>query len=100
MRVPALCDIEVCNALRKSVHRKAISPAQAEVVLGQYRDLPITRHPHSNLLERILDLRESFTPYDATYIALAELLDADLLTTDEKLALSARRILGPKVIAV
>jgi len=38
------------------------------------------------LLPRIWQLRESLGTYDATYLALAEALDAPLLTCDATLA--------------
>jgi predicted nucleic acid-binding protein len=48
--------------------------------------LSIVRYPHDGLLERIWDLRANCTAYDAAYLALAEALDAPLLTFDKRLA--------------
>ena len=45
-----------------------------------------TRYPHAALLPRIWDLRENLTAYDASYVALAETLDAPLVTADARLA--------------
>jgi predicted nucleic acid-binding protein len=53
-------------------------------------DLPLTRHGHRSLLGRILDLATNFSVYDATYVALAEQLDAGLLTADVALARATR----------
>jgi predicted nucleic acid-binding protein len=47
--------------------------------------LPLHRHGHAPLLSRVWELRESMTAYDAAYIALAEGLEAPLLTCDAKL---------------
>ena len=44
------------------------------------------RYPHASLAARIWELRENLTAYDAGYVALAEVLDAPLLTTDLRLA--------------
>jgi predicted nucleic acid-binding protein len=52
--------------------------------------LPVTRHGHVPLLPRILGLEASFSAYDAAYVALAELLHAELLTADERLARAVR----------
>ena len=52
--------------------------------------MPITRHPHDALLGRIWELRHNLTAYDATYVSLAEALDAPLATCDEALAGVAR----------
>lgn len=52
-------------------------------------DFPLTRYPHDLFLLRIWELRHNVTAYDAAYIALAEALDAPLLTRDAKLASAA-----------
>ncbi len=49
------------------------------------------RHPMTQGLGRMLDLRDNFTVYDAAYIVLAQALDAALVTSDEKLN-EARRL--------
>ncbi len=43
-------------------------------------------HPHTPLMERIWALGENLTAYDAAYVALAEALDAPLVTMDARLA--------------
>ncbi len=48
--------------------------------------MTLARYPHTTLLPRIWELRQNVTAYDAAYIALAETLDAPLITTDAKLA--------------
>ena len=50
--------------------------------------LPIRRYPSRQLLERVFELRNNLTAYDAAYVALAEALDAPLVTTDDRLARS------------
>jgi predicted nucleic acid-binding protein len=40
------------------------------------------------LIDRIWQLRETLTPYDASYIALAEALGLSLITTDRRLGRS------------
>lgn len=88
--VPSLCDVEVASTLRRAVLTGRLSPDRARQALGDYRDLPFTRFGHLALLDRILELRDNFSAYDATYVALAERLDAMLLTGDEAL----RRAVG------
>jgi predicted nucleic acid-binding protein len=53
------------------------------------RAFPIERHPHEPLLERVLALRQNISAYDAMYVALAELLNAPLITRDARLARSS-----------
>lgn len=88
--MPALCDVEVAAGLRRAVLRDLISPGQGTTALDHYRLLPLTRHGHLGLLPRMLELRANFSAYDACYVALAERLDAELLTADEHLARAAR----------
>jgi predicted nucleic acid-binding protein len=49
-------------------------------------DLRIRRYPHEPLLQRIWALRNNLTAYDGAYIALAEALDAPLVTLDRRMA--------------
>jgi predicted nucleic acid-binding protein len=58
----------------------------ARLALEDLGSLDLERHPHEPLLERIWALRKNLTAYDATYVALAEALNAILLTCDGKLA--------------
>ncbi|MGH9205136.1 MAG: type II toxin-antitoxin system VapC family toxin, partial [Acidimicrobiales bacterium] len=60
----------------------------AQEALADLTDLPLVRYAHAHLVSRVWSLRESLTAYDAVYIALAEALEAPLLTTDRKLARS------------
>lgn len=88
--VPALCDVEVCSALRGAVLRRRLSPDRAAEALSDYRDLPLSHHGHLALLERIHSLRDSFSSYDGAYVALAERLGARLVTGDRALARAVR----------
>jgi predicted nucleic acid-binding protein len=56
------------------------------MALADLADLPLNRYPHEFLLPRVWDLRQNFTAYDAVSVALAETLDAPLLTCDRRLA--------------
>jgi predicted nucleic acid-binding protein len=84
----ALCDIEFASGLRSALVRKEISSDRAAEAIQDYRDLPLRLHFHRPLLERIWELRHNFNSYDAAYVALAERLNAELLTADERLARS------------
>jgi predicted nucleic acid-binding protein len=46
----------------------------------------LTRHAHEPLLGRVWALRQNFSACDAVYVALAEMLDASLVTCDRRLA--------------
>lgn len=81
--------MEVAAGLRRALLTGAVPPDRAQEALADHRDLPLTRHGHLELLARVLDLRQNLSAYDATYVALAEKLSAELLTADGALARAA-----------
>ena len=86
IHVPHLLDVEVTSALRRLVRDRSIDAAEAEAALDDLHDLDLQRHSHEPLLDRVWALRKNLTAYDAVYVALAEALDATLITLDAKLA--------------
>jgi len=86
LHVPHLADVEVAQALRRYVREGELDPASAAAALESLRSLDLERHAHEPLLDRVWALRDNLTAYDAVYVALAEALDATLLTCDGRLA--------------
>jgi predicted nucleic acid-binding protein len=86
LHAPHLLDIEVTQVLRRYVREKMITTQRGQEALEDLAGLPLDRYPHDFLLPRVWDLRATLTAYDAVYVALAELLDAPLLTCDRKIA--------------
>ena len=86
LHAPYLIDIELTNALRRLVARRLLSADRAADARDDYAALRITRYPHRPLLDRVWELRDSLTPYEAAYVALAELIGAPLVTCDVRLA--------------
>jgi predicted nucleic acid-binding protein len=86
LHVPHLLDLEVAQVLRRYVRDKTIAPQRGEEALDDLGDMPLTRYPHDFLIPRVWELRPTLTAYDAVYVALAEVLDAPLLTCDGKIA--------------
>ncbi len=86
LHAPHLLDIEVTQVLRRYARERAVTEARAEQLLQNLVDLRILRHRHTFLLRRAWQLRHHLTVYDAVYVALAEALDAPLLTCDAKIA--------------
>ncbi|MGH3569625.1 MAG: type II toxin-antitoxin system VapC family toxin [Pseudonocardia sp.] len=82
---PELIDIDAATVLRKLIHRGRLSDAEGGDALRDVRDAPIVRISHRPLLDRVWELRQNITPYDASYVALAEILDVPLLTSDTRL---------------
>lgn len=85
---PHLLDLEVLQVLRRLTQLHEIAVVRAEEAVQDYAALHIERAAHREFLDRVWRLRDSMTAYDAAYVALAEALDAPLLTCDGKLARS------------
>jgi predicted nucleic acid-binding protein len=83
---PHLIDVEVTQGLRRLVRVGEVSPVRAAEALADLVDLDLHRHVHLDLLTRAWKLRENVTAYDAVYLALAEALDAPVITCDAPLA--------------
>ena len=86
LHVPHLADLEVAQALRRYTHDGDLDARAAALALDDLRALDLQRHAHEPLLERVWDLRQNLSAYDAVYVALAEVLDTVLLTCDRRLA--------------
>ena len=85
LAAPHLLPVEVASSLRQLSHRKVISADVASLAHADLQDLAVDLFPYSPFAARAWDLRQNLTPYDASYVALAEWLHADLLTLDLRL---------------
>lgn len=83
---PHLIDIEVTQGLRRLVRAGELSADRATEAVADLADIDLHRHAHVDLLTRVWKLRENVTAYDAVYVALAEALDASVITCDAPLA--------------
>ena len=97
---PHLADVEVTQGLRRLVRAGEVSPDRAADAIADLADLDLHRHPHLDLLTRAWKLRENVTAYDAMYVALAEALDAPIVTCDTPLAKAPGHRAHIEVIAV
>lgn len=91
---PDLLDIEVTQTLRGLTRAAKIDLPTAQLCRGDLRLLSVRRHPGTRLLDRAWELRDVCTTYDALYVALAEALNATLLTRDGRLARSVVRLIN------
>ncbi len=89
---PAHVDAEVVSALRGLGHRSPVLRAAVPDALRHLAGFPIRRMLLAPLLDRMWELRDNVTPYDAAYVALAERLDGPVITCDAKLAAAS----GPR----
>lgn len=92
LAAPELVDLEVASVLRRQFRRGGIDLRRASLALTDLAALPLLRASHRSLLSRSWELRDNLTIYDAVYVALAEALQATLLTGDQRMAQST----GPR----
>lgn len=83
---PELIDLEVASAWRRASRASRLGEKRAGQALTDLAALPLARASHQPLMNRIWELRDNLTPYDAAYVALAEALETPLLTADRRLA--------------
>jgi predicted nucleic acid-binding protein len=92
LEVPAIFAAEVVSALRALVARRELSPTRAATALEQVRTTRAVQYPFEPFASRAWELKDTITVYDAWYVALAEWLDTDLVTADQRLVRAA----GPR----
>lgn len=83
---PDLLRIEVVSVIRRHLGTGRLSPEQADAAVADLLDLPIRVFPTAPLLPRAWSLRADLTAYDGCCAALAEAVDAPLLTANRRLA--------------
>ena len=83
---PHVIDLEVVSAWRRLVAAGHLDDRRATLALADLASLRLERVPHGPLMDRCWELRDNLTVYDAAYVALAELMEVDLLTADARLA--------------
>jgi predicted nucleic acid-binding protein len=82
---PHVIDVEVLSIVRRDRMLGRLDATAARQAIEDLRDWPGERFSHGGLLERAWELRENVRAWDAVYVALAEALDATLLTLDARL---------------
>ena len=89
LAAPELIDLEVVSVLRRQNRAGLLDNRRAAMAMTDLRELPMHRAPHLALLARCWELRDNLSTYDAAYVALAEALDATMLTGDRRLVRAA-----------
>jgi predicted nucleic acid-binding protein len=85
LAAPELIVLEVASVVRRAHRSGRIERQRAEQALADLRALPLGLASHRPLIGRVWELRDNASSYDAAYLALAEALDAPLLTGDARL---------------
>jgi len=99
LHAPHLLSVEVAQVMRRYVLVSSIEPEIATAALDDLAALDVARYAHEPFLGRVWELRENVTAYDAAYLALAEVLDAPLLTFDERLAATPAHVAEVELLA-
>lgn len=85
LAAPSLIGFEAANIIRRHELTALISPDQAAQAHLDLLDLAIEQWPYELLAGRGWELRRNLSMYDASYVALAELLGSTLVTLDKRI---------------
>lgn len=86
LHVPSIFAAEVTSAIRSIQARGDVSTGLAHGAVSKIRAVRTVQYPFEPFLDRVWELRDTFTVYDGWYVALAESLDTSLVTADRRLA--------------
>ena len=86
LHAPEMLDLEILSAFRRLILAGRIAEKRAVRAVEDLLDLNVTRYSHHAFSWRIWELRRNLTPYDASYVALAETLECTLVTADRAIA--------------
>ena len=89
---PSVVDVEVVSVIRRDHLLGRLDRTAAAQAVADLRDWPGERFAHHHLLDRVWELRGAIRAWDGFYVALAEVLQATLVTADARLAAAA----GPR----
>ena len=86
---PDIVYLEVISMPRGRVRGRKVTAARASDALADLVDLPLRTAPHRELMSRCWELSDALSPYDATFVAMAESFAIPLVTADARLARAA-----------
>jgi predicted nucleic acid-binding protein len=90
LHAPHVLDVELQHALWRLVRTGAIGEDRAADAMTDLADMTIVRYPQVLLADRMWELRQNMTAYDAAFVVLAEILAVPLITCDARLARTPR----------
>ncbi|CAN5348592.1 PIN domain-containing protein [soil metagenome] len=92
LAAPHLLPVEAASALRRNAAARRLGADQAARAHQRLLGARVALFPYAPFAPRVWELRDSISAYDAWYVALAEALDAPLITLDHRLI----RASGPR----
>lgn len=94
LAAPHLLHAEVANVLRRSELAGDITADVSSLAYSDLLDLAVDLYPFEPFADRVWVLRHTLTAYDAWYVALAESIDAQVATLDNRLAAAPGPVCG------
>ena len=91
LAAPELIDVEVMGLIRRDTSVGVLHDSRSAIAVAELHDWAGVRFAHRAFSDRVWELRANVRTWDAYYVALAEALDAPLVTLDRRLA----RATGP-----
>jgi predicted nucleic acid-binding protein len=88
LAAPSLSLFESANIIRRQELAKIVSADQAAQAHIDLLDLTIETWPYELLATRAWELRHNLSSYDASYVALAELIGVPLITLDRRIRMA------------
>ena len=85
LAAPNLIAFEAANIIRRHQLARLVSPDQSAQAHEDLLDLTIEQWPYELLASRAWELRRNLSIYDASYVALAELVETTLVTLDKRM---------------
>lgn len=89
LAAPHLLPVEVANVLRRAAAAGQVSDDVASLAHADLLSLRVTHVGYDLVADRVWELRNNLTAYDAWYVAAAELLGVPLATLDRRLVAAA-----------
>lgn len=87
---PTLLPFECASVIRRHESAGLISADQAAQAHADLLVLPLELWPYEALATRVWQLRTNLSAFDASYVAVAETIDAPLLTLDVRIGRAPR----------
>jgi predicted nucleic acid-binding protein len=86
LAAPSLVEFESANIIRRHELAGIVSADQAAQAHADLLDLTIEPWPYELLAARAWELRHNLSSYEASYVALAELIGAVFVTLDGRIS--------------
>ena len=88
---PAILVPEFLNGIRKLSTRKRISTNLANRIVSRFEGLQIELFTMTSNRRELWTMTKNLSPYDATYVLLAQKSQTPLITSDARMAKAAQR---------